>query len=588
MAIDFKNSLLLQELQPMKTYLKMAFFFSLFVNMLMIVPAMYMLQVYDRAVGSRSDSTLLMLTLIMVFLLLSMGGLEWVRSQVLIRAGAKMDQLLSERLYNGSFAIALRSGGMNYSAQPLSDLTALRQFITGPALFAVFDAPWVPFFLFVMYLFHPWFLWLGIFAVLILVTITLYTQRRTEPLLEEATAANIKNSQQTTRNLRNAEVVESMGMMGNVRKRWAEKNFSVMGLQAEASDRASSAQATSKALRQILQSCALGLGAYLAINQELTGGMMIAGSILLGRCLAPIDQLTNQWKGFIAARGQFERLEDLLQNVAAEDERMSLPAPTGAITVENMSAMAPGSQDFVLKGISFSLAAGESLAVVGPSAAGKSTLMRVLLGIWPTSVGAVRLDGAEVFKWDRQELGPHIGYLPQDVELFDGTISENIARFGEIDSEKIVEAAQLAGVHELILRLPEGYDTEIGATGGVLSGGQRQRVGLARALYGEPRLVVLDEPNSNLDDVGEAALRQALLELKRRGVTVIIVSHRQSVLSAVDKVMILSEGALAGLTTAQEFRESLVKAQQEQAKARAAQQQSAATTPVQTVAVPTQ
>jgi ATP-binding cassette subfamily C protein EexD len=423
-------------------------------------------------------------------------------------------------------------------------------------------------------------------SILFLVSLTLMNQRLTNPLLEEANKQSMANGNDTARNLRNAEVVESMGMLGSIRERWRERNFDVMGYQAEASNKGGALTAASKSSRQILQSCALGMGAYLTINGELTGGMMIAGSILLGRALAPIDQLVGNWKGFVAAKGQMERIDNLLETIPDDSERMDLPPPTGAITVEGITVVPPGGNLPVLNGVNFSLEAGESLAIIGPSAAGKSSLARVLLGVWPASNGFVRLDSADVFQWDREQLGTHIGYLPQDVELFDGTISENIARFGEVDSEKIVTAARLAGVHDMVLRLPEGYDTVIGASGGVLSGGQRQRIGLARAVYNEPRIVVLDEPNSNLDETGEAALREAVLQLRSLGTTVIIISHRTSVLTVMDKILVLRDGAMVEFGPAKEVVQKFQQAKaqltaQNQAKVTASQ-----TTPVQTVAIP--
>jgi len=318
----------------------------------------------------------------------------------------------------------------------------------------------------------------------------------------------------------------------------------VLFLQAIASSRAGLLTSMSKTLRMLFQSLVLGLGAYLAIQQEISPGLMIAGSILLGRALAPIDLMIGSWKGFVLARAQYSRLNELLTQIPEDSEKMSLPAPQGKLTVEQAVIAPPGSKAPVIKGISLTIEAGDSVGIVGPSGAGKSTLVRALLGIWPTANGKVRLDGADVFSWDRMELGPYIGYLPQDIELFEGTISENIARFGEVDSEKVVAAAQMSDVHELILRLPEGYDTMIGAGGGNLSGGQRQRIGLARALYGDPKLIILDEPNSNLDELGEKALAQAITKLKSRGATVVIVTHRNNILGSVDKLLMLNEGAV--------------------------------------------
>jgi ATP-binding cassette subfamily C protein EexD len=345
-----------------------------------------------------------------------------------------------------------------------------------------------------------------------------------------------------TSNLRNAEALEAMGMLGPIQQRWLERHKGVLSLQALASDRAGLLTATSKILRMLLQSLVLGLGAYLAIEHVTTPGVMIAAMILSGRALAPIDQLIGTWRQFVSARTAYGRLRELLKTVPVRPRRMSLPPPRGDLLVEQTVATPPGAGAPVLKGISFAAAAGESVGIIGPSAAGKSTLARVVLGVWSLQAGKVRIDGADVSQWNRDELGPHVGYLPQDIELFDGTVSENIARFGTVDADKVVEAARKAGVHEMILRLPKGYDTPIGEGGAVLSGGQRQRVGLARALYGDPVLVVLDEPNSNLDDQGELALLQAMAALKAAGQTLLIISHRPNVLSGVDKILVLREG----------------------------------------------
>ena len=518
--------------------------FSMFINLLMLVPAFYMLQVYDRVVTSGSIPTLVMLTLVMILLMVTMGGLEWVRSRIMVRVSTRMDTLLGNRLYDASFKQALASGGMQASAQPLSDMTGLRQFLTGNGLFAFFDAPWVPIYIAIMFMFHPWFGVMAIIAVIILSTIAVINEKVTSKMLNEANRENMAATQFTSKNLRNAEVVESMGMLGRIRDRWQEKNHKVLALQGIASDRAGILTSLSKTIRLIVQSLVLGLGAYLAVQQEISPGLMIAGSILLGRALAPIDQMIGVWKQFVGARSQYHRLNDILGKIAQEPERMSLPEPVGAVSAENVMIAPPGTRTPVVKGVTFSVEPGDMVGIIGPSAAGKSTLVRAILGIWPTIGGKIRLDGADIFNWKRDELGPHIGYLPQDIELFDGTISENIARFGEVDSDEVVRAARTAGVHELILQLPEGYDTVIGATGGVLSGGQRQRIGLARALYGNPKLVVLDEPNSNLDDQGEAALAQALEKLRQAGVTVFVITHRASVLSHVQKLMVMKEGTI--------------------------------------------
>jgi ATP-binding cassette subfamily C protein EexD len=517
-------------------------FFSMFINLLMLVPAIYMLQVYDRVVTSGSESTLVMLTLIMVLLLTTMGGLEWVRSRMLVRISANIDQQLSKQVYNVSFKQALYTGGSNNMALPIKDLTGLRQFMTGSGLFSFFDAPWIPIYLAVMFAFHPWFGWAGVFSAILLASFAIINEKQTSGLLKEANKESSQASSTVSKTLANAEVIESMGMLDALRERWQAKQDQVIYKQAVASDKAGNITSLSKITRTIVQSLILGLGAYLVIQQEITPGLMIAGSILLGRALAPIDQMIGAWKGFINARGQYHRLNEMFEKVPQEQETMSLPKPKGFLTAEGITVIPPGSRVPVLSGVSFAAKPGEVWGILGPSAAGKSTLARALLGIWPTAAGKVRLDKADIFTWDRQALGPHIGYLPQDIELFDGAISENIARFGEVDPIKVVEAAKDAGVHEMILSFPEGYDTKIGAQGGILSGGQRQRIGLARALYGAPKLLLLDEPNSNLDDVGEKALGVALQKLKARGATTFIISHRVSILAHVDQLIVLSNG----------------------------------------------
>jgi len=518
--------------------------FSMFINMLMLVPAFYMLQVYDRVVTSGSIPTLIMLTLVMLLLMSTMGALEWVRSRIMVRVSTRLDTMLSDRLFNASFKQALYSGGAVTNAQPLSDLTGLRQFLTGAGLFAFFDAPWVPIYIGIMFMFHPWFGVMAIISVVFLSLIALINEKTTRPLLDEANKENMGASQFVSKNLRNAEIVESMGMLGDIRSRWQSKSSKVLSLQGSASDRAGILQSISKTSRLIVQSLVLGLGAYLVILQELSPGLMIAGSILLGRALGPIDQMIGVWKQFVSARSQYKRLNELLEKVPEDAERMSLPVPKGNISAEAAIVGAPGTRTPIIKGVSFQIKAGDTVGIIGPSASGKSTLARAILGIWPTLSGKVRLDGADVFQWKRDELGPHIGYLPQDIELFEGTISENIARFGEVDPDKVVAAARMSGVHEMILTLPEGYDTQIAVSGGGLSGGQRQRIGLARALYDTPKLVILDEPNSNLDDQGEQALASAIQQLKASGSTIIVITHRSQILAQVDMVMMLADGAV--------------------------------------------
>ncbi|QNH00676.1 type I secretion system permease/ATPase [Pseudomonas sediminis] len=518
--------------------------FSFFINLLMLVPSFYMLQVYDRAVGSGSEATLLMLTLIMLFLMISLGALEWVRSRIMVRVSTRLENDLGARLHDAGFKLALDSGGVKATTQPLSDLNGLRQFLTGNGLFAFFDAPWLPIYLAVMFIFHPWFGWLGLVSALLLIALAMLNERLTQAPLQQANREQLLATDLTGKSLNNAEVIAAMGMLPNLRQRWLQQVHKVLLLQSSASDRAGAISSLSKTFRQLVQSLILGLGAYLAINHEISAGLMIAGSILLGRALAPIDQMIGAWKGFIGARSQYARLHELLAKVAQEPEPMPLPSPLGSIAVENLHAGAPGSSRPVIRNINFQVTPGTAVGIIGPSGSGKSTLARALLGIWPALEGHVRLDGADVSQWRREELGRHLGYLPQDIELFEGSIGDNIARLGELDAEAVVEAARLAGVHELILQLPQGYDTRIGANGGGLSGGQRQRIGLARALYGNPRVLILDEPNSNLDEAGEKMLAQALQSMKQRGSTLFVITHRPNVLAQLDSLIVMNAGEM--------------------------------------------
>ncbi|WP_447553450.1 type I secretion system permease/ATPase [Vreelandella sp. EE22] len=519
-------------------------FFSMFVNLLMLVPPMYMLQVYDRVLTTQSLDTLIMLTLVVVFLFMVMGGLELVRSRMLVRVGNRLDTAINERLYSAMFRRSLVAQG-SQSAQPLNDLTSLRQFLTGNGLFAFFDAPWVPVYLGVLFLFHPW---LGIFATcagIILVGLAIANEKATKTLLADANNEHIQAQNLANSNLRNAEVLHAMGMLPGIMGRWSKRHHEFLSKQSQASDRAGALTNVSKVLRIMFQSLILGLGALLVLEGQMSPGMMIAGSILMGRALAPIDQMIGGWKSFVSARGAYGRLNELLTLIPGEQRKMSLPAPKGDIALENVAAAPPGVRMATIRGINFEVPRGQHIGIIGPSAAGKSTLARVLLGIWPSQVGDVRLDGGVITQYNRDEIGPYIGYLPQDIELFDGTISENIARFGNIDSHKVVEAAQKAGVHEMILELPNGYDTVISSTSGALSGGQRQRVGLARALYGNPVFVVLDEPNANLDEAGERALGQTIAQLKSEGVTLFVISHRTNVLKNMDKLLVMKEGQVS-------------------------------------------
>jgi len=526
-----------------KSYFIHAGLFSAAVNLLMLVPVIYMLQVYDRVVSSGSYSTLAMLTLLMVALTAALGGFEWVRSMILIAAGNRIEKNLRRRVSDATFKRALLTGGAVSNSQPLSDLSSLRQFLTGNGIFAFFDAPWFPIYVFVMFMFHPLFGYAAIFAGIVMVTLAYTTEKVTSKKLQDANSRSNWINNQVNGTIKNSEVIAAMGMADDLRHRQEKRFDQVLTLQTDASRLAGLLQSLSKTFRMVMQSLLLGLGALLALRQEISPGMMIAGSLLLGRALAPIDMLVGTWKGFTLARAQYDRLGQLLNQIPKDADTMSLPVPAGKLTAEQVMVVPPGSKNIVVRGVNMELNAGEALGIVGPSASGKSCLARALLGIWPTYSGKVRLDGADIFAWDRTELGPYIGYLPQDIELFDGSISENICRFGDTDPDKVVEAAKTAGVHDLILHLPNGYDTVIGGSGGILSGGQRQRIGLARAIYGSPKYLVLDEPNSNLDDQGERELVEAIRRIKSEGATVIIITHRTMVLQCVDKILVMRDGA---------------------------------------------
>lgn len=516
-------------------------FFSLFINLLMLTAPLYMLQVYDRVVSARSTETLFFLTLMMVFMFLVMGTLEWVRSRVLVRVSNQLDSYLSRRTYGAMFELGVKDPNQR-NAQPLNDLSTLRQFMTGNGLFAFFDAPWMPIYIALLFIFHAAYGWFAIAAALILFAVAVMNEKYTRAQLQDANQEQIKAQNLANSNLRNSEVLHAMGMLPGIQQRWYEKHLSFLKKQTLASDRAGVFANASKVLRMMFQSSILGLGAYFVIHNEMSAGMMIAGSILLGRALAPVDLLINTWGGFNNARSAYKRLNELLVKIPASLRKMSLPEPQGQVSLESVVVVPPGSKVPALRGVSFEVSPGEHVGIIGPSAAGKSTLARALLGIWPTANGAIRIDGADVKHYNRDELGPYVGYLPQDIELFDGSVSENIARFGDVDAELVVNAAKKAGVHDMILQLPDGYDTVIGSTSGALSGGQRQRIGLARALYGNPRVVVLDEPNSNLDDQGEQALASAMQRLHAQGVTVFVVSHRPVLLRNVDKLLMLKDG----------------------------------------------
>lgn len=519
--------------------------FSFAINVLLLVPAVYMLQLYDRVLTSRNESTLFLLTLIMLGLLAMEATLEFIRTRIMLRVGMAFDLHLNTRIFDTSFDRHLKGSGGN-ATQAFSDLGSMRQFLTSKGLFAFFDAPWSPIYITVIFLLSPW---LGLFALvaaLILLALAWVNERATGSLLADASRLGASANQYAATHLRNAEVIAAMGMLEALRTRWSSRHSKFLAVQSEAGDRAARVGAASRFFRLALQSGILGLGALLALENQLTAGGMIAASILLSRALAPVDLAIATWRGFVSAREAYFRTSAVLDAHPPDTAMVTLPKPQGALTAENLVVTAPGGETPILRGINFRVEPGTIIAIIGPSASGKSTLARALVGVWAPMAGVVRLDGADVHKWDKKQLGPWIGYLPQDVELFEGTIAENIARFGESDSEQLIEAARKAGVHELVLQLPLGYDTAIGEGGAMLSGGQRQRIALARTLYGNPVLVVLDEPNANLDDAGDTALISALRTLREEKRTVFVVTHRVNVLRVADTVMVLAEGMLKG------------------------------------------
>jgi PrtD family type I secretion system ABC transporter len=540
-AVSGKNELRAVLLSFRNTFVAVGLF-SCVINILLLVPAIYMLQMYDRVLTSRNEETLVMLTIIMVLMFVGLGFLEWIRSQILIRLSNSMDQRLSGKVFHAAFERSLRFGAAN-ATQYFHDLTSVRQFLTGTGLFAFFDSPWTPIFIAVIFYMHPW---LGIFSVIssiILLGMAALTEIAGRHPLAEANKLYRGASAYAGANLRNAEAIEAMGMLDRVRDYWYRKHESFLKLQAMASERVGVITAITKAIRLTLQSSILGLGAYLAIKNIVTPGMMIAGSILLGRALHPVEMAIGTWRQFLTTRTSYLRLEELLSVLSQREEEMSLPAPTGAMMVRNLVAGPPGTNKQILKGISFAVNPGEIVAIIGPSASGKTTLARMIVGIWPPFSGEVRLDGADVSKWNKAELGPYIGYLPQDIELLEGTVAQNIARFGEINSEKVIKAAKATGIHEMVLQFPDGYDTPVGEGGLFMSGGQKQRIAMARAIYDEPVLLVLDEPNSNLDNAGELAFLQTLVQLKVAKKTIFVITHRTSILSVVDKILLLMNGA---------------------------------------------
>jgi PrtD family type I secretion system ABC transporter len=534
--------------------------FSLFINVLMLTAPLYMLQIFDRVIASRSEDTLLYLTLIAGVALLTLAALEITRSRIMVGLSSWLDKQLSGTVLEGSIGLSVAAAGAP-SIQGLRDLSTFRTFLAGPGMFPILDAPWTPIFIAVIFLMHPVLGWLALGGAIILFCLALANEVTTRDLLRRSGGVSITALRQAESAVRNAHVIEAMGMMPNLVKRWHSKNAEMLDFQARASTRAGAFTATSRFIRQGLQIGMLAAGAWLALGGEITAGMMIAAAILMSRALAPVEQAIGSWKSAIAAREAYQRVRDQLAATPVRGEEMPLPRPEGQLAVEGVTYFHPSAAEATLRGVSFRLEPGEVLGLIGPTAAGKTTLAALLVGIAKPRVGHVRLDGADMADWASEDLGRHIGYLPQDIELFAGTVRDNIARMGEADPESVISAAQLAGVHEMILQLPNAYETEIGEAGVALSGGQRQRIALARSVFGHPRFVVLDEPNASLDAAGEEALINAIVTLKKRGTTLVVITHRPSILRHVDKALVLRTGTVEAFGPPSEVLPTVTRAQ---------------------------
>ncbi len=543
--MEKQDNLIKMAMRSCGTRLSIIIFFSLFINLLMFVAPLHMLQMYDRVLVSRSEVTLVMLTALALGLLIIYGLLEGIRSKLLVRLGLKFDEIMHSELFDSVFTSTLRnpsSGAMN----GLQDMHIIRQFLTGGAIVALCDAPWVPIFIAVGFIFHPILGFISLFGAIIIFVLALLNEISTKKKLVEGLGLSSKAAEEARFSLRNVDVAYGMGMIANLKRRWIDLHDNSLGQQTVANDRAGYILAASRFTRFSLQVIILAMGGYLAIQDEITPGVMIAASIVMGRALAPVEMAVGQWRNFVSMRDSYNRLSSFLDNNPTQAEMMDLPEPSGDIAIENAFVTPPGAKNVVLSNVSMKLESGSVTAVIGPSGCGKSSLVRAIIGVWPALRGTVRYDGADIEHWNRQQLGVHVGYMPQEVELFSGSVAENIARFEDLDSQEVIKAAKQAGVHDLVLKLPDGYDTQIGSGGVALSGGQRQRVALARALYKQPKILVLDEPNSSLDTAGEKALAESINAAKMSGATVVVVSHRPALLSVVDKIAVLKDGNLVG------------------------------------------
>jgi PrtD family type I secretion system ABC transporter len=539
-------NILKRSIRKCSSKLYVVIFFSFFINLLMFVAPLHMLQIYDRVLVSRSEVTLVVLTALAVGLLVIYGLLEGVRTRILNRMGLEFDELMSGRMLNTAFEVAITKPSVGAPQQLIRDVDVIREFIGGQAIIALCDAPWVPLFIAVCFILHPILGFVSLFGAVIIFALAASNEWLTKTKLSEANRIWIKAGNDSVISLRNAEIVKALGMIPGIKGTWAKDRDAALGHQSGANDKSGAIVACSRFVRMSLQVIILAAGGYLAIQDQITPGTMIAASIIMGRALAPVEMAVATWKNFIGARDAYNRMNEIVDDFPDDVNPMELPPPVGNISLQSIFVAPPeqAASKIILNNVSLDFTPGTVTGVIGPSGCGKSTLVRAIVGVWSVFRGAVRYDGANINNWSSGKLGPYIGYMPQDVELFGGTVGQNICRFQEINSNEIIIAAKKAGVHDLILQLSDGYDTNIGVGGQALSGGQRQRVALARALYGNPKVLVLDEPNSNLDAAGEKALADAIVAAKESGATVIVVSHRPSLLASTDNIAVLNQGRL--------------------------------------------
>jgi PrtD family type I secretion system ABC transporter len=558
---EILNNPLKEALLSCKVMVKFVLLFGCLINLLMLSTPLFSMQVLDRVLGSQNTDTLLMLTLVIILALALLGLIQAARAFAMNKMGSWLEDKLSEVVFSNSIRLALESKAMANSQQ-LRDLQTVKTFLTSPGLISIMDMPWAVIFIIVLFILHTSIGFLALISGVVLIVFGVIADRSTKALIEMNNENFIKSMRQVDQSTRNAEVIEVMGMKSNIISSWQKMNQEVQQTQNLVTKRQAIFMEITKFFRLVIQISVTALGAYLVIQGQITSGTIIASSSLVGRALAPFESAITSWKGLVTCRKSYERLEKSFNRYSSDSDRMSLPEPEGEIEVENVYHAPPGVPKHILKGINFSLSKGEVLAIIGPSASGKTTLAKLLVGIANPSIGTIRIDGASLKDWKKEELGPHIGYLPQGIELFSGTVKENIARMhSDPHYEDVVIAAQLAGVHDMILQLPQGYDTNVGLDGSMLSGGQKQRIGLARTFYGAPKFIVLDEPNASLDTQGEEALMTAISVAKEKEITTIIISHKTSILTIVDKILVMKDGMVASFGPKKDVMEKLKEAQ---------------------------